>query len=342
MVKHVHLERVEGRGEALDERPHPLEVCQFLVGLEAQVDILAGPEANHVRIDEGRVAEQVASELGKFVELDLEQHLVDAQRAEVAAVLLGEVLGDEPDEPGVVRAGEFLEILAQLAGVHLARLEPLQRRRLEAVEAPALVRRLRALRERLPADELGIKARRQRALAGDLSLVVEAQAQLVAEVLQRLVGIRLIAKQGPAVLNLDDLRACAALAALEPLLDDGVDLLQLARRLVAEALVVVVLVGSGDELLDRLVLVLGQDVAFHEAYFLGRRRQGRHQHRRQYQKCAFHRKSPLFMITSQHRKIIPVTNARCPMFNAQCPTDGTCAGRGTVAQNSAAVGLTRK
>jgi len=190
VVKHVHLERVEDRVEALDEAPHPLDVRKFLVALKAKVDILARPEAHHVRIDESGVAEKVAPELHQFVELVLEQHLVDADRAKAAAVLLAKVPGDQADEAGIIRTTKLLEIMAQLARIHLARIEPLNRRRLKTAEAPALVGCLRPFGERGPADEPGVEPRRQGTLAGDLALVIETQAQLVGEVFQRLAWIR--------------------------------------------------------------------------------------------------------------------------------------------------------
>ncbi len=258
VIQHVGLERVEGRVQALDERPHPLQVRELFIRLLAPVDILAGAQAHQVRVDEVRVPLKGWLELQQSVELVLEQLIVNRHRAEAAAarVLLGQVLGDEPDQPFIVRAGEPLEVRPQLAQVHLAGLEPLQGRQLKAVQAVVAVGRPRALRERVPANQTGVQLRRQRALYGDLALVVEAQAQLVGEVLQRLVGVGLVAQQSLAVLNLDYLRACAVLAALEPLLDDGVDLLILSGRLVAEALVEVVIISAGDELLDGLVLVL--------------------------------------------------------------------------------------
>ena len=92
-----------------DERPETFEIGEPGGRVAAPVDVVGRPQLGNIGVDEVRLAPQVGAELQEFIQLRKQELPVDLELPEAAAVGVGEVVGDELGEAGVVgplQAGE--------------------------------------------------------------------------------------------------------------------------------------------------------------------------------------------------------------------------------------------
>jgi hypothetical protein len=224
VVQDVGLQRVVRRGQPADEGQQPVEVGPG--GGRVAPPVLVGPrvELGDPGVDERRVVEQVGPRAEQVLQLGERQLPVDGERAELRRVLRAQVGGDEARQVVDVRPGEPLQEQPAAFPVEGLGGEPVEGRILERVEAA--VAGEGAELQCLPCDEFLVQRRRQvRGGAGPHALVVEADAEPVAEVVQRPLRVAGVGQQGVPGLDLGEPRRLAE--ALQPRSCQGLGLVEL-------------------------------------------------------------------------------------------------------------------
>ena len=130
------------------------------------------------------------------------------------------------------------------------------------------------LHEPIMIEELWVEGRgKVRLLVELFPLVIEVKVEPIANEVEGLLGILLIAQQRLAVLDLD--HPWRVVVSLDPRLQERWHLLPLLGVLVVEAGVVIKILGAWDELFKGLRAVAGQGKRFGEADVSGRSRDKR-------------------------------------------------------------------
>jgi hypothetical protein len=151
-----------------------------------------GPQPRQRRGDPHGAVAQLGPQPGELVELGARQQGVHREAAEGARGLLGEVGGDQGDEPGDVGAGQSLQEVAPTGGVELAAGEVGERPVGDLREVGAAPERV--AEQRGLGEQGGVEAGRMVPGGGDrLGLIVEPDPGLEAQ----LVGVGVKVGAGP-------------------------------------------------------------------------------------------------------------------------------------------------
>ena len=220
----------------------------MLIRLALPIHIGAGLQFDKIRVHEVRLIQQVGLPLCTLVQLPQQQQTVDRQRPEPTAVRMVQIVDDQLRQIRVVGPAETAEQVAPPIGIQIGAGQPVECRILEALEILEPSQSL--FRQPLTGDRSRIQRGRQiRSLADRLSLVVELQVQLLPDVLQRPLRISGISQERLAVLDLADARR--VIVPLDPVCQQLVHLLKLLGILIVQAVIIVVVLGPGDQLRQR-------------------------------------------------------------------------------------------
>ncbi len=286
VIQHVGLERVVHRRQARDKGPQPFQVLQPGLRVVLPAEVGTGLKLVKVGGDEGAVVEQAGVEFEQFVELRQQQLLVDGHRAEPPAVLVAQVGQHHLRKGRKGRVGHPRQQVAAPGGADVQLGQPGQGGVLEAVGRVAVFAQ-RPLGQRLTRDRLGVQFGRQARLASqDLALVVELDVEPADEEVQAARMVLRVAQQGLPVLH--DGVALVVPVAADPLGDHLPGLVQIAGVLVVQDVVVVILLGARDQLLQGCLAVLGQGEVFDVPDLPGLKGRGRQEHCQRKDHAAFH------------------------------------------------------
>ena len=183
MVQHVGLERVVDRGQLLDEAPQPAEIRPVLGRVVPPIDVRVGVQLGQVDVDEVLLVEQIRLQLQALVQLRQQQLPVNPKAAEAAAVLVVQVVDDQLRQLRVVGPLQPFQQVAPTIRGQFRRDQPVQ----GLVFAALQVRMLGEgpVEQRRAGDQVLVQAGRQvRLLVQPLALVIELQAQPLADELQ--------------------------------------------------------------------------------------------------------------------------------------------------------------
>ena len=186
------------RREPIDERLQTVEIGDR-ASRRSRRQSSSAPGCSFIDpgLNEVRLIEQVGPEAQQFGQLGQRQLPVDRERAEGLSVRRLQVFIDEPRQVCQIGPLEPLQQAAPPFPVQFDAGEPVERRILEVVEPRPVVQRM--CPQRVAADRLWIECRRQiRRGPDDFALMVEAQAEPVADVLQRLLGIAIVRRAARA------------------------------------------------------------------------------------------------------------------------------------------------
>jgi hypothetical protein len=260
VVQDLGLERIEARSKAVDEPPQRGQVRAAGREVGLPVDVGRRPQPRQRRGDPHGAVAQLGPQPGELVELGARQQGVHREAAEGARGLLGEVGGDQGDEPGDVGAGQSLQEVAPTGGVELAAGEVGERPVGDLREVGAAPERV--AEQRGLGEQGGVEAGRMVPGGGDrLGLIVEPDPGLEAQ----LVGVGVKVGAGPQqqlTPREPAMRLVAAAVTALPAVQDRVDLVEAPAVLQRDASPVVVLHGAGREPGQRGVTVVSEGEGF--------------------------------------------------------------------------------
>ena len=256
VVQDVCLERVVSRGESPGEGVQPVEVGLPRRIVAAPLHVGARLQAPQIGEYEVELVQQLRPQAHTLLQLLEQERVVEAVRTEPLAPLVLEVAnhqGRQVRKVGALQPGEQLPqlLIAQLTAGH-----PLERR------VPETAQRLAVQLERPTGktgegDEIGVEPGGQvRLLPGRLPLLLEGELQALAQEAIGARGILPEAQERLAILDLLHRRAAAV--PLPPELQQRRHGIEVPFVLGLQAVVVVVVRGPRDQLLERRGTVVGE------------------------------------------------------------------------------------
>ena len=272
VIQHVGLERVVDGGQPLDEAPQPAKIRPTLGRVTLPIDVRVGVQLGQVDVDEVLLVEQILFQLQALVQLRQQQLPVNPKATESSAVLIAQVVDHQLRQLWIVGPLQPFQQVPSAIRRQFGRDQPVQglvfaRLQVRMLgEGPAEQCRAR--------DQVLVQTGRQVGLlVQPLTLVIELQSQPLADELQGCIRALAVGQQGLPVLNLADARR--VLVPVDPGGEQRIDLVVLLGVLEVEAMVVIVVFGARNQLLQRHGAVLGQGEIFQIADFRRLRLPGR-------------------------------------------------------------------
>ena len=266
MIEHVGPERVVERGQAADKALEPVEIGLQQRGIMPPVLVGARVQLADPGVHESGLVEQLRAQAEQVLKLGERQLAMNGEGAEVVRMRRPQVLSDEPGQIRQVGPGQALEEVPAPLPVDVLRRQPVQGGVFEVVEVLPVAEGVGP--QGIPGDQLRIEHRRQVGHSPDHDLLlIKAQPEVLAQVGQRSFGVALIGEKGVPGLDFGQPRRLAE--TLQPGLRELLGSFELLGVEIMEAVIIVVVLGAGDELAQARGPIPGQGEVLHVPH-LGR------------------------------------------------------------------------
>src|SRR5690606_33712547 len=127
VVQHVDFERVVDRRQPTHELPKSLKIRPPGLGLVPPIQVIVRMQLGQIGVNEVRFVKQGRTQLEQFLELRLQQLLMDTESSKARALEMIEVGGDQFHELRIIGASKPLEQVTATVRIKFGRHEPVER-----------------------------------------------------------------------------------------------------------------------------------------------------------------------------------------------------------------------